>query len=173
MNSNFIGEPHKNLTHLLNQEKTMRYWPKMKLPLNQLLVILLLAFGLRLYGLATQNLWWDELKTWERAAMPLNEMLTDLIAIRDQMPLYYWLMRFWAQIGTDAVILRLFSVYLGTASVAFLYQIGRRLGGPNTACWQPFCWQSHPFTSGIRKKCACMRCCPRCCCWRISACCAC
>jgi hypothetical protein len=48
----------------------MRYWPKMKQPFNQLLVILLLAFALRLVGLTDQNLWWDELKTWERATLP-------------------------------------------------------------------------------------------------------
>lgn len=112
---------------------------------THLVFVLWLAFGLRLYGLATQNLWWDELKSWERAAMPLNEMLTDLIGIRDQVPFYYWLMRFWAQIGTDTVILRLFSVYLGTASVAFLYQIGRRLAGPNTGLLAAFLLAISPF----------------------------
>ena len=78
-----------------------------KRPLLPLLFLLLLAFGLRLYGLASQSLWWDELKTWERTTMPLDEMLTGLIGIRDQVPFYYWIMRFWSQIGTEAVILRL------------------------------------------------------------------
>lgn len=123
----------------------MRYWPKMKLPLNQLLVILLLAFALRLVGLTSQNLWWDELKTWERATMPLNAMLRDLMSIRDQVPFYYWVMRFWSKIGTDAIIFRLFSVFLGTASVAFIYQIGRRLDGRNTGILAAFLLAISPF----------------------------
>ncbi|MFZ1395247.1 MAG: glycosyltransferase family 39 protein, partial [Candidatus Promineifilaceae bacterium] len=116
-----------------------------KRPSLPLTGILLLAFALRLYGLASQNLWWDELKTWERATMPLNEMLKDLFSIRDQVPFYYWLMRFWAQIGTEAIILRLFSVYLGTASVALLYQIGRRLGGLTTGLLAAFLLAISPF----------------------------
>ncbi|MBK8901474.1 MAG: glycosyltransferase family 39 protein [Anaerolineaceae bacterium] len=106
-------------------------WPTgwRKRPSLPFILLLLLAFGLRLFGLAQQSLWWDELKTWERTTMPLSVMLTNLVGIRDQVPFYYWVMRFWTQIGTDAIILRLFSVYMGTASVALLYQIGRRLGG--------------------------------------------
>ena len=123
----------------------MRCWPRMKQPFNQLILILLLAFALRLYGLASQNLWWDELKTWERATMPLSAMLRDLMSIRDQVPFYYWVMRLWANFGPDAIILRLFSVFLGTASVAFVYQIGRRLNGMNTGLLAAFLLAISPF----------------------------
>ena len=116
-----------------------------KRPLLPLLLLLLLAFGLRLYGLANQSLWWDELKTWERATMPLDEMLTGLITIRDQVPFYYWIMRFWSQIGTEAVILRLFSVYFGTVSVALLYKIGRRLNGTDMGLLAAFLLAISPF----------------------------
>lgn len=116
-----------------------------KRPLFLLTGILLLAFALRLVGLADQNLWWDELKTWERATLPLPEMLHDLMHIRDQVPLYYWLMRFWATIGTDALSFRLFSVFWGTASVAFVYQIGRRLDGPSTGILAAFLLAISPF----------------------------
>jgi 4-amino-4-deoxy-L-arabinose transferase-like glycosyltransferase len=75
----------------------------------------------------------------------LPEMLRDLMSIRDQVPFYYWVMRFWSKIGTDALILRLFSVYLGTASVAIVYQIGRRLDGPTTGLLAAFLLAISPF----------------------------
>ncbi|MCB8976674.1 MAG: glycosyltransferase family 39 protein [Ardenticatenaceae bacterium] len=116
-----------------------------KRPYLPLIGIVLLAFSLRLYGLTSQNLWWDELKTWERATMPLNHMLADLMNIRDQVPFYYWVMQFWAHIGTDVIILRLFSVYLGTAGVALLYQIGHRLDGVGTGLLAAFLLAISPF----------------------------
>ncbi|WP_420631472.1 glycosyltransferase family 39 protein [Candidatus Leptofilum sp.] len=116
-----------------------------KRPLLPLVCILLLAFALRLAGLDSQSLWWDELKTWERATMPLEEMFAGLIGIRDQVPFYYWLMRFWSKIGTEPFILRLFSVYLGTVSVALLYQIGRRLNGVKLGRLAAFLLAISPF----------------------------
>ena len=100
-----------------------------KRPFLLMLFILLLAFGLRLYGLDSQSLWWDELKTVERAIMPLDDMLTNLIGIRNQVPFYYWLMRFWAQIGTETPMIRMFSVFCGILSIPLMYQIGRKANG--------------------------------------------
>lgn len=116
-----------------------------KRPFLPLLLLLLLAFGLRLYGLTNQSLWWDELKTWERATLPLNEMFTGLIGIRDQVPFYYWIMRFWTQIGTEAAVLRLFSVYLGTMSIVLIYKIGRRLYSLETGLLAAFLLAISPF----------------------------
>lgn len=116
-----------------------------KRPYSPIILILLLGFGLRLLGLDGQSLWWDELKTWERATMPLNEMVSNLIGIRDQVPLYYWLMRFWAQLGTEAAILRLFSVFFGLLSVALVYKIGRLLAGQVAGTLGAFLLAISPF----------------------------
>lgn len=59
-----------------------------KRPLLFLLLILLLAFGLRLYGLDHQSLWWDELKTIDRATLPWPDLRTDFITTKDQLPFY-------------------------------------------------------------------------------------
>lgn len=124
----------------MNWQKAWRQRPYLPLTL-----ILLLAFALRLAGLAQQSLWWDELKTWERATMPLDEMFANLIGIRDQVPFYYWLMRFWRKIGTEPIILRLFSVYFGMVSIAIFYKIGRRLDGQSVGLLAPFLLAISPF----------------------------
>ena len=66
-----------------------------KRPLFPLVLILLLAFGLRLSGLNNQSLWWDELKTVQRAAMSAPELMTDLAGHRAHLPFYFLLMQLW------------------------------------------------------------------------------
>ncbi len=94
-----------------------------------LLVILLIAFALRIYLLNTQSLWWDELKTVERATISLQEMLADLISKRNHMPLYFLLMRIWILLGQSPFVVRFFSVIWGLLSVAEIYRLGRLLSG--------------------------------------------
>ncbi|MCA9935338.1 MAG: glycosyltransferase family 39 protein [Ardenticatenaceae bacterium] len=94
-----------------------------------LLTILFFAFGLRLYRLGDQSMWWDELKTLERATIPLQDLLADLISKRNHMPLYFLLMHPWVLVGQSAFILRFFSVIWGTLSVAEMYRVGRLVAG--------------------------------------------
>jgi mannosyltransferase len=98
-----------------------------------------LAFFLRVYRLADNNIWWDEGWTiW------LSRHDLAWIALRtasdEHPPLHYWLMHFWDLVmGGDAAALaptqgqafagRFFSVFFGLLTVALLYRIGRRIGG--------------------------------------------
>jgi 4-amino-4-deoxy-L-arabinose transferase-like glycosyltransferase len=90
-----------------------------------LILIILLAFSLRLYHLDGQSMWWDEIKTWRRAIMPVGDMLADLIRKQGHLPLYFLLMRPWAAIGQNAFVLRFFSVIFGVLTVAEMYRFGR------------------------------------------------
>jgi uncharacterized membrane protein len=95
-----------------------------------LVFVLALAFGLRVYRLDGQSMWWDELSTAARASLPLVEMLKNLFAVRNHVPLYFLLIRPWARLlGNTAFALRFFSVIWGLVSVAAIYRLGDLAGG--------------------------------------------
>lgn len=88
-----------------------------------------LAFGLRLYRLDAQSLWWDELYTVASMALPLPEMVDNLFDDRVHLPLYFLLMQAWGEIGRGELIVRYFSVLCGVLTIPLIYQTGRLLGG--------------------------------------------
>ncbi len=93
-----------------------------------LLLILLLAFGLRGYRLGYQSLWWDEMSTAARALIPLDEMIGNLFTVRNHVPLYFLLMRLWVRTAGDSEFaLRFFSLLWGVAGVALTYRLGRQV----------------------------------------------
>lgn len=94
-----------------------------------LILLLWLGFGLRLYQLNGQSLWWDELATVARTAIPLGEMFDDLLTIRNHMPLYFLTIRLWATMGRSEFIMRYFSLIWGILSLPLIYQVGRCIGG--------------------------------------------
>jgi mannosyltransferase len=93
------------------------------------LLILLLAFGLRMVRLDGQSLWWDEMATAARAALPLDAMLDNLLTVRNHVPLYFLLIRLWSGLGNTGFSLRFFSVLWGVSSVAWIERLGRSVGG--------------------------------------------
>ncbi|WP_420642993.1 glycosyltransferase family 39 protein [Candidatus Leptofilum sp.] len=98
-----------------------------KRPLPPLLLILLLAFGLRLIGLDSQSLWWDELKTIQRAAMAFPHLMTDLAGHRAHLPLYFMVMQLWHGLGESAFVVRFFSVIWGVVGIAGIFQLGKHI----------------------------------------------
>ena len=110
-----------------------------------LIPILLLAFGLRLYHLDAQSLWWDELKTVQRASMSWAALLTDLAGHRAHLPLYFGLMRGWGILGNSAFAVRLFSVVWGVLGVAGIFQLGRRLTSTSVGLTAAFLLAISPF----------------------------
>ena len=92
-----------------------------------LLLLVLLAFWLRVYGLEQQALRGDEAATVLYAAMPVSE-LWELSRVTDpHPPLYYLLLHPWqAAAGESAFAMRYAGVLAGTLAVAALYRLGRR-----------------------------------------------
>ena len=92
-----------------------------------LLVILLLALGLRLYRLDAPSLWNDEGTSIAVAQRDLATIAQD--AANDiHPPLYYWLLHGWTRLlGTGEAAARSLSALLGVALVALIYALGRQL----------------------------------------------
>ncbi len=91
---------------------------------------ILVAFFLRAYRLADKNVWWDE--GW---SIWLSQKDLAWIALRtaadEHPPLHYWMLHFWnALAGTDAFAGRFLSVAFGVLTIALIYRIGKRTGGP-------------------------------------------
>lgn len=114
-------------------------------PYAVLIPILLLAFGLRLYELDDQSLWWDELKTIERALLPLPDLLIDFINTKDQLPIYFLAMRGWIKLGNTSFFMRLFSVFWGVLGVAAIFPLGRQITSAKVGVVAAFLLAISPF----------------------------
>jgi hypothetical protein len=94
-----------------------------------LVLILLTAFGLRVWGLADHNIWWDEgISVWA-ARLPVHDIL-EWTGQDVHPPLYYLLLKAWLfAAGEGEFALRFLSVVGGTLGVAAAYGLGKALGG--------------------------------------------
>ena len=94
-----------------------------------LLLIVLLAFLLRLYRLDHQSLWYDEGFSVYLAGMSLGE-ITVRTASDIHPPLYYYLLHLWfGPFGDSEFVLRFFSLVFGFLTAPLIYALGRRLLG--------------------------------------------
>ncbi len=98
--------------------------------LGGLVVILLAAAGLRLWGLGVKSLWFDESYSVFIAEQPLLEIPRLLRLYDTHPPLYYMLLNLWIGVfGKSEVALRLPSVLVSLGVVALTFVLGRRLAG--------------------------------------------
>ncbi len=94
-----------------------------------LLLILLLAFGLRFYRLDAQSLWNDEGTSVAVAQRDLVTIARDT-ASDIHPPLYYWLLSVWVRLfGAGETAVRSLSAWLGVVLVALTYGLGQLLVG--------------------------------------------
>lgn len=92
-----------------------------------LLLVLLLAAGLRFYRLDAQSLWSDEGNSVALASHSFAE-IAQRTAFDIHPPLYYWLLKIWAALlGTGEAAVRSLSAVLGVGVVWLTWAVGRRL----------------------------------------------
>jgi uncharacterized membrane protein len=100
------------------------------------LVILLVAFVLRVYRLEAQSIWWDEGHSIQMASAPLVQIPT-LPGMDVHPPGYFALLHQWMAVaGRSEFALRYLSLAFSLLTVALLMRFGRalaaRAGGPRT-----------------------------------------
>ena len=92
-----------------------------------LLILLWAAFGLRLYRLDYQDIWWDEARNIDVATRPLAEIAT-APELDIHPPLYFYALHAWTRFaGASSFATRFLSVWFGMLAIALVYQLGRRL----------------------------------------------
>ena len=90
----------------------------------------LVAFGLRVFRLGFQSLWFDEGWSWYVSTRSWAGMADILRTVDSHPPLYYALLKAWmALAGQSDFSLRFLSVMAGTAAIPAVYLVGRRLLG--------------------------------------------
>jgi mannosyltransferase len=91
-------------------------------------VLLLLAAGVRFHLLGAQSLWNDEGNSYVQATRSFSEIAAN--AGRDiHPPGYYWLLALWrALTGQTEFALRALSAFASLLTIALVYAIGQRLG---------------------------------------------
>ena len=95
-------------------------------------LVLLTAFGLRLFRLGEANLWWDEaLAIWAVRKGLLG--VTVWTAGDVHPPLYFWSLWAWVQsVGESEFAMRALSLTFGVLTVAVVYSLGSLVGGRET-----------------------------------------
>lgn len=101
-----------------------------------LLLLILLAFALRLYDLDGQSMWSDEGLSLYRARLPLadifaNQIVVDGVPTTDtNPPFYFLLLSGWRALAGESVfLLRYPGILLATLAMPLIYLLGRLLGG--------------------------------------------
>lgn len=135
-----------------------------------LLGIVILGLSVRLYGIYSESIWWDEFTSvmhlapvaeWEQNAeyarwnqtvirQTAPSLLAFLAANRTldpaTMPLYYVLEYTWHKlVGRDAGTLRLLSVLFGIVTIPILFLFARELFGPVAGLIAAFCFALSPI----------------------------
>ncbi|MFQ6100607.1 MAG: glycosyltransferase family 39 protein [Anaerolineae bacterium] len=120
-------------------------YPLLPTPYFLLIIILLLAVGLRLYHLDAQSFWNDEGNS-ARIAERTLDLILEGAAGDIHPPGYYLLLHYWrALFGQSEFALRSLSVVAGVTLVAFTYLLGRRLFGETTGLTAAFLGALSPF----------------------------
>jgi hypothetical protein len=93
-------------------------------------VVVLLAFGLRLWGLNATSLWYDETFVLHYARQGVIPAITGLLRDDNAIPLHGLLAALWGQgAGWSEFAVRYLSVLLGTLAAPMVYRLARALAG--------------------------------------------
>ena len=100
---------------------------------TRLVILILLAAAIRLLGLQTQSLWFDE--GWSAFAAVQPNLIAAFNADLTNPPLYYVLLNIHAHLlGDSEFSLRLFSLLNSLLTIPLSYQLGKRIAG-ESAGW--------------------------------------
>lgn len=109
------------------------------------LLITVLALGLRAWRLGAQSLWFDETFTVLVARKPWTEGLRILVVDGVHPPLFYWLTKLILPWGQKEAMIRLPAMVFGGLSVPLLALLARRWVGSHTALWAALLYALAPF----------------------------
>ncbi len=122
-------------------------WPgRMRIGRVILLVLVVLAFALRLYHLDYQSLWRDEVDAIIFARRGLSGLLPLFARPGHNGPLYYLVLHFWIRLAGDSEFsVRFLSLTCGVLAVPLMFKLGRRWVGQRGALVAAFLCATSPY----------------------------
>jgi mannosyltransferase len=92
-------------------------------------LLVLIGFGIRLYGLTFHSLWLDEAVSVYLASFPPTEILRQGMTLQEpNPPLFHLSLSVWMRVfGSGEAAVRLLSAFLGTLYLPAIYLLGRHL----------------------------------------------
>jgi hypothetical protein len=97
-------------------------------------VVILFAYGLRLWRLNATSLWYDETFVLHYARQGIGPALTGFLRDDNAIPLHGLLVALWGQVaGWSEFAARYLSVLLGTLATPLVYRVARTLEGRRTS----------------------------------------
>ncbi|MCB0108457.1 MAG: glycosyltransferase family 39 protein [Caldilineaceae bacterium] len=109
------------------------------------LLIILVAFTIRVTGLAHRALWYDELQSVTHASLPFAQLLAGVHQFDPHPPLYYAQLHLWLRFGTSDFWIKLNSVFWSLLTVASLYGVGGRRFGRQVGSYAALLFALFPF----------------------------
>jgi len=118
-----------------------------------ILLLIILAFALRVYQLDAKSIWFDESHSLNRASLDLASIASgkqiwgDRVAWdRTHVPFYFFLLHFLIKLAGDSdFTLRFLSVIFGVLTVPLIYIMGKKLGYPRVGLWAALLATFSPF----------------------------
>ena len=115
-------------------------------PKTWLLFITALAFALRLYGLDTQSLWFDEILMVFLAWLSWYDGLVRLLGHGIQLtPLFHWVVKLWLTVGDSDWLLRFPSLVFGVLTIPVVFQLGKTYFNTQTGLLTALVFAINPY----------------------------
>ncbi len=96
--------------------------------MGALLAIFMVGLAIRLYGLGSESLWWDEVYAIATMAHPGPLEIIRLSSTDNNPPLFYLILHYWMLLaGESAFSVRLPSAIAGALAVPVMYRVGTLL----------------------------------------------
>jgi uncharacterized membrane protein len=113
---------------------------------KMILLILLLAFALRLYDLDTQSLWFDEIVTVFLARLSWYDGLGGLLGQGIQLtPLFHWVIKLSLFVDDSDWLLRIPAAMVSVLAVAMIFKLGQRYFNNHVGLLAALTFAINPF----------------------------
>jgi uncharacterized membrane protein len=90
-------------------------------------IIVLVAAGIRLFGIDFESIWLDEGWTWYEVSKPLYGVIQCIADETRDAPLYSLILHLWLKLGDSEFTMRLLSTLFAILTIPFIFLITKRL----------------------------------------------